>query len=158
MSLAEGGNAFNSGNCGGGSGDVRYFIFDGRFAYVGIIVFGKPARGRVDDQLYLAVFNRVNDVRAAFVHLQDWLGCNSFCGEKFMYYFLKEDFKDNPRVTFHISDGYHFYLEVYGFNIRIHHGHSVRYNGGVGGLTIPMNKKIQIWNIANPAYLDLVGH
>lgn len=78
--------------------------------------------------------------------------------EKFMYYFLKEDFKDNPRVTFHISDGYHFYLEVYGFNIRIHHGHSVRYNGGVGGLTIPMNKKIQIWNIANPAYLDLVGH
>lgn len=78
--------------------------------------------------------------------------------EKFMYHFLAEDFNGIQRIKFNIAEGYHVYLSVYDYTIRLHHGHNIKYGGGVGGITIPVNKKIQVWNISRPAYLDVFGH
>lgn len=58
----------------------------------------------------------------------------------------------------HISDGYHLLLDVFGKTIRIHHGDGLRYQGGVGGLTIPVEKAIASWNRAITADLDIFGH
>ena len=79
--------------------------------------------------------------------------------ETFMYHHLKNHFKNNARVTFIISDGYLSYLTLFNnFTIRFHHGHAVKYGGGVGGLTIPVNKALAQWQKLKHADLDCFGH
>lgn len=78
--------------------------------------------------------------------------------EFYMYNFLADHFKDEPRVKFLIASGYHSYLDIYGTKIRFHHGHDIRYAGGVGGIYIPVNKAIAQWNKARPADIDVFGH
>ena len=83
---------------------------------------------------------------------------NGHSHEFFMYCTLREHFKNNKRVHFIISEGAHTYLEVYGRQIRFLHGHDIKYSGGVGGITIPVNKAIAQWDKAKPAYLTCFGH
>jgi hypothetical protein len=102
--------------------------------------------------------------------------------EYIMYNTLKLYFqaKGEKRVKFIIPEGYHSYISVYDLTIRFHHGHSIRYGGGVGGITIPVNKAISQWNktkdarnapfyesvresiadwnLARPADIDVFGH
>lgn len=78
--------------------------------------------------------------------------------ERFLYAHLARRFATEPRVSFAISRGYHSYLDVYGATIRVHHGHEIRYHGGVGGITIPVNKAIAAWQTLRPAHLDVFGH
>ena len=78
--------------------------------------------------------------------------------EYLMYLHLAAYFRDQPRVQFIIPESYHSYLDVYGTTIRFHHGHAIRYQGGVGGIYIPANKAIAQWNKARHADLDVFGH
>jgi len=77
--------------------------------------------------------------------------------ERFMYHQLAERFKSEPRVKFVIGDGLHVYVNVFGFVLRFHHGHAVRYAGGVGGIFIPVNKAIAQWNKGRRADYDVFG-
>ncbi len=61
-------------------------------------------------------------------------------------------------IKFQLPTGYFNYLTVYGNKIRCHHGDNVRFQGGVGGIHIPLNKAISQWNKAKHADLDLLGH
>ncbi len=78
--------------------------------------------------------------------------------ETFMYHHMMNYYKGNPRVSFMISEGYLSYLTIYNFTIRFHHGHAVKYGGGVGGLTVPVNKAIAQWQKLKHADLDCFGH
>jgi len=78
--------------------------------------------------------------------------------ETAMYRSLKRRFSNEARVVFNIASEYHSFLTVYDTKIRFHHGHDLRYQGGVGGLTIPVNKAIAQWNKINPVDLDIFGH
>lgn len=78
--------------------------------------------------------------------------------ESFMYHHLMNHFKYNPRVKFLVSDGYLSYLTIYNFTIRFHHGHAIKYGGGVGGLTIPVRKAVAQWQKLKQADLDCFGH
>lgn len=75
--------------------------------------------------------------------------------EWMLYHVLRKQF---PQFDWQISDGYHNYLEVDGRMVRFHHGDDLRYQGGVGGLTIPVEKAIAQWNRAIKADLDIFGH
>jgi hypothetical protein len=75
--------------------------------------------------------------------------------ETLMYLHLSEQI---PNVHWHIGEGYHKYVKIYDFILRFHHGDYVRYGGGIGGLTIPMNKAIAAWDKAKPSTLDACGH
>ena len=75
-----------------------------------------------------------------------------------MYYQLKNYFAREKRVEFIIAEGYHIYLDVYGNLIRFHHGHHLRYAGGVGGITIPANKAIAQWDKIKQSAVDVFGH
>jgi len=82
--------------------------------------------------------------------------------EYLMYSFLAKLYKDNPKVHFQLSRGYHNYFDVMDkYKLRLHHGDAIRYAGGVGGITIPVNKAVAQWN-KSPAgrntYLDIFGH
>ncbi len=81
---------------------------------------------------------------------------NSF--EYLLYRTLEAHYASNKRVTFRITEAYHNYLDVYGYVVRFHHGDFMQYGGGVGGITIPVNKAIAQWNQAVRADLDVFGH
>lgn len=78
--------------------------------------------------------------------------------EYIMYHYLAEHFANEKRVKFLIPRGYHSFVQVYDMTIRFHHGHNIRYAGGVGGPTIAVNKAIAQWNKTRWADLDCFGH
>lgn len=61
-------------------------------------------------------------------------------------------------ITWQVADSYLTFVEVYGKMIRFHHGDGLKYQGGIGGLTIPTEKAISSWNKARVADLDVFGH
>jgi len=78
--------------------------------------------------------------------------------EYLMYMCLASIYRNEPRITFIIPEGMHSYVQVYDTTIRFHHGHAVKYGGGVGGIYIPVNKAIAQWSKARHADLDVFGH
>jgi len=80
--------------------------------------------------------------------------------ETFMFHHLKNYFAGNGRIKFYMANGYLQYTDLFngGYTICWHHGHAVRYQGGVGGLTIPINKAIAQWEKSKHADLYVSGH
>ena len=78
--------------------------------------------------------------------------------EWLMYQYLAKVFAKNPKVRFTIATAYHIYADVQGKTVRLHHGDKLKYQGGVGGLTIPVEKAIAAWNKSRHADLDVFGH
>ncbi|MEI6529697.1 MAG: metallophosphoesterase [Candidatus Falkowbacteria bacterium] len=78
--------------------------------------------------------------------------------ELLLYNRLAEYFENDKNVTFLIGDSYLTYVNVYGKELAFHHGHSVRYAGGVGGITIPMNKAVAQWDKMRKADYYFSGH
>lgn len=80
--------------------------------------------------------------------------------EQYMFYSIRDHFKNEKRLEFVIATGYHTYVRFFEgrYEIRFHHGHQINYQGGVGGITIPVNKAIAQWNRARSVDLDVFGH
>lgn len=81
---------------------------------------------------------------------------NSF--EYYMYHQLANYFAGEKRVKFLVAGGYLSYVDIGDFTIRFHHGHAIRYYGGVGGIFIPARKAVAQWNKMRRADLDCFGH
>lgn len=77
--------------------------------------------------------------------------------EHLLYWQLAAKFKE-PIYDWMIEDGYYTYLKLYGKTHRFSHGHFVRYQGGVGGLTVPLMKAIKRANDQKVADHDHIGH
>jgi hypothetical protein len=78
--------------------------------------------------------------------------------EYLMYHNLANHFRGNKRVTFMLSRSYLSYVDVAGFLVRFHHGHAIKYGGGIGGIFIPAFKAISQWDKGRQAQLDCFGH
>jgi hypothetical protein len=79
--------------------------------------------------------------------------------EHYMYYVMRDHYKGNKRIKFQIAEGYHSFVTFFDhYKIRFHHGHAIKYAGGVGGITISVNKAIAQWNKTQWADLDVFGH
>lgn len=78
--------------------------------------------------------------------------------EKFAYKNMCHALRDLANVEWIIAEGYHVFVDLYGKTIRFHHGHAVKYGGGIGGIFIPAYKAISQWNKARRADLDCFCH
>jgi len=79
--------------------------------------------------------------------------------EHIIYSMLNHIFRDDDRIEFKISEGYHLYLDVFdNYKLRFHHGDNISYMGGVGGITVPVEKAIKNWNENKRVNLDIFGH
>lgn len=78
--------------------------------------------------------------------------------EYVMYHQLANLFKDEKRIKFAIAPGYLSYLDIDGFVMRLHHGHAIKFAGGIGGISISANKKIAQWDKTRQANIDCFGH
>lgn len=83
-------------------------------------------------------------------------GKNSW--EWLLYMDLAEHFRKDKRVKFIVEQSGHQYATVYGFNLHFHHGDEIQYGGGVGGITIPINKATAQWDKVKPCHYHHFGH
>ena len=82
-------------------------------------------------------------------HSYEWL----------LYRILEGRFHGDQQIEFQIADSYFNFMTVYDRRLRFHHGDALKYNGGVGDISIGVNKAIAAWNRSpNRADLDLFGH
>lgn len=77
----------------------------------------------------------------------EWLTCKTMAAAN-----------QDSRVRWMVGDGYHNIQKVVGRTVRLHHGDGLRYYGGVGGITIPVNKAVSQWDKVYPADFDIFGH
>lgn len=79
--------------------------------------------------------------------------------EVFMYAQLKLRFANEPRLKFIMpTSEYTFIDDVYCKTIRFLHGDVFNYNGGVGGITIPLLRSKSRWDSVKSADLTCMGH
>jgi len=64
----------------------------------------------------------------------------------------------DPRLEWHVEDGYLTYLDVEGWVTRWHHGSALRYYGGMGGITTTITKAISAWDQQVKADISFSGH
>lgn len=62
--------------------------------------------------------------------------------EWLLYHTLAGRLADDPRFEFHIADGEWSYIDVFDKTLAFTHGDSFRYQGGVGGISIPLRRGI----------------
>ena len=78
--------------------------------------------------------------------------------EWLLYKQLERYYKNDSRVTWKVETGYHNWLNIQGHDVRFHHGHAIKYAGGIGGPTVPILKALAGWDQARRAAFDLFGH
>jgi len=81
---------------------------------------------------------------------------NSF--EWLLYTQLQERYKKEPRIQFIVDQSAHQYLEVFGTRVHFHHGDEVKFGGGIGGLAVPLLKRVHKWDQVRKCDLHCIGH
>ncbi len=87
-------------------------------------------------------------IKTSYKNSYEWL----------LYMTLAKRHQGNRRVMWDVGQGYHNTQTIMGRRVRFHHGDGLRYMGGVGGITIPVNKSIAAWNRASTVDFDIFGH
>lgn len=78
--------------------------------------------------------------------------------EWMMFLDIADYFSNNKKVEFIIPNGIFAYVDIMGFMSRFWHGDSIKYGGGIGGLTIPLIKAIQRYDEQTKAKYNFMGH
>lgn len=76
--------------------------------------------------------------------------------ETFLYWSLQDYFRKETRIAFKVEQSELTYLTVYDKTLRFFHGHQIRFQGGIGGLTIPLYKALHRWNSNIKAYYNFM--
>lgn len=63
-----------------------------------------------------------------------------------------------PQINWMINNSYYSYLKVYDKTIRFSHGHEIKYQGGIGGIYVPLQRNRLRINQIKKAELDCIGH
>lgn len=78
--------------------------------------------------------------------------------EWMMYKMLAMQYQNEKRIEFTVPKSALVYMDIYDFTLRFAHGDQLKYEGGIGGLTIPLNKAIHSWNVGRYADITCIGH
>jgi hypothetical protein len=117
---------------------VAYLLDEGPFDVTGVMIPGN--HGRLTDKM----------------HIGNPTGTSL---ETVAYHSVASKFAGNPRVRLEVARHAVVYRRFHeSFVVRHIHGYEVKYGGGVGGLTIPLNRKIARWDTATRASLTTLGH
>lgn len=77
--------------------------------------------------------------------------------EAILYHNLKQELSD-PIFEWHIPQSELGYYNIGEYRIRYFHGHQFNFMGGVGGLTIPLNKITMRYDQVDKANFNLISH
>ena len=115
---------------------IQYLLKHGEFEKI-YVVCSRGNHGRVTQKMQYA-----NDY--------------STNSENYMYKMLANEFKNDARVIFQIDDAELAYMNIYDKPLRFFHGWQIRFQGGIGGLTIPLYKALHRWNANVPTYYNFM--
>jgi len=89
-------------------------------------------------------------VRAAtgYGHSWEWL----------IYSMIAKDLAGEPRVRVHLAPEELCYVETLDFTLAFHHGHRIKWQGGIGGVTVPAIKAAHRWDAWRAADYYCFGH
>jgi hypothetical protein len=87
-------------------------------------------------------------IKTAYANSYEWL----------LYSILAKSYEKNSRVQWQVGKGYHNICNIIGRKVRFHHGDSIIYRGGVGGISISVNKAVAAWDLTEQVDLDVFGH
>lgn len=77
---------------------------------------------------------------------------------QWVYRDLASWFAKTPGVEFRIAESEWSVADIHGYRVGFHHGHFIKYGGGVGGLGIPLLKKVRIAAREHNVRTVCVGH
>jgi hypothetical protein len=78
--------------------------------------------------------------------------------EYLMYRNVAKFIGNDPRITWDHGEGYVAYAEIGKQRVRFMHGDSIKFQGGVGGITIPVMKSILRRNVGpKKSHYDIIG-
>lgn len=83
-------------------------------------------------------------------------GSNSYT--KAMYLDLAKFCEKDKAIQFQVADGHHLVHQAFDFRMHLHHGDSVKSNGGIGGVDVPINRAAIQWRDKYDAHASTVGH
>jgi len=66
--------------------------------------------------------------------------------------------KRDKVIRFVLPQGDMTYIKIYDRTIRLSHGDNIRYQGGIGGVHVPLRKAIDTWNTYKQADYNYFGH
>jgi hypothetical protein len=78
--------------------------------------------------------------------------------EWILYHNIAKYFDRNNKVEFIIPDSTQYIDDQFGYKIRGLHGHQFKYNGGIGGAIVSINRKLLRWNKKQNVYLTVGSH
>ena len=64
----------------------------------------------------------------------------------------------HPECTWDLPTGRHSIAEVYGLRMHVHHFDTVKSQGGVGGILVPLNRAAARWREKYRAHMSVGGH
>lgn len=73
-------------------------------------------------------------------------------------YLTMESAEHRENINWHVGHGHLNYLNLDGFKIRFHHGHSYKFQGGQSGIHAPVSKGNSQWDHIEPCDLTCFGH
>jgi len=73
-------------------------------------------------------------------------------------YLTMRSAETKPNIEWRIGEGHLNYVDLDGFLVRFCHGHAIRYQGGIGGIHVPLNKAVSSWDATQRANLTCIGH
>jgi hypothetical protein len=78
--------------------------------------------------------------------------------EWMMYKDIQDYFADNKTLDFVVPDGLFAYVNILNHMIRFWHGDTIKFGGGIGGLTVPLIKAIHRYDGQIHADYNIMGH
>lgn len=81
---------------------------------------------------------------------------NSF--EWLLYQWLASHYEKDKRIKFVTDESNHQYIQVYDFNLHFTHGDEVKYQGGIGGMAVPLLKAVAGWDMVKRCDYHHIGH
>lgn len=75
-----------------------------------------------------------------------------------LYRQLARHYAKDPRVEVYIAGGAMIYFDVYRWKVRAMHGDNLKFQGGIGGVSIPLRRAVDAWNKGQHADYTICGH
>lgn len=119
---------------------LEFYLQHGKFKKI-IVVCNYGNHGRVTQKKQIAV---------SYKNSYEWMMYNDI-----QDYFIE---KGETRIEFKIPNGLFAYVSIYDFVCRFWHGDTISYQGGIGGLTVPLIKAIHRYNQQVQANYNFMGH
>lgn len=71
---------------------------------------------------------------------------------------VAKHYAKSDRIRVHVARKNVEVRDILGWKVRLTHGDSVKYGGGIGGLAVPLSKKVLRWDAGGKADLTIIGH